>query len=204
MDLLPSLLIFAFIAAITPGPNNIMIMASGVNFGVRRSLPHLLGISLGFLAMMIALGFGAGFMFERYPQLHDVIKIVGILYLGYLAWKIATSAASFSNKGKAGPFTFMQAALFQWVNPKAWVMGTTALATFTTAGADINLQITVIIAVFFMMTWPSVSIWLLFGAALQRVLSKPQHYKVFNISMAILLIVIMYPVIMDLISRYRF
>ena len=202
MDFLPSFIIFAFIASITPGPNNIMIMASGVNFGVRLSMPHFWGISVGFLLMMTTLGFGAGFMFERFPQLHEVIKVVGVLYLTYLAWKIASSAPNASNNGNAKPFSFVEAALFQWVNPKAWIMGTTALATFTTAGADINLQIAAIILVFFMLTWPSVGVWLLFGVGLQRVFSNPLHYRIFNVTMAVLLIASMYPVIVSLFDRY--
>ena len=165
-------------------------------------MPHFWGISIGFLVMMTTLGFGAGFMFERFPQLHEVIKVVGVLYLTYLAWKIASSAPNASNNGDVKPFTFVEAALFQWVNPKAWIMGTTALATFTTAGADINLQIAAIILVFFMLTWPSVGVWLLFGVGLQRVFSNSLHYRIFNVTMAVLLIASMYPVIVSLFDRY--
>jgi threonine/homoserine/homoserine lactone efflux protein len=202
MEFIAPVLVFALIAAITPGPNNIMIMSSGVNFGVRRSIPHLLGISFGFTGMMIAIGFGVGYLFIEYPYIHEVIKVFGILYLLFLAWRIATSTPNSSNKESARPISFIEAALFQWVNPKAWVMGTTALATFTTGGSDIEIQIALIIFIFFMTTWPSVSIWLFCGVALQSVLSHPRHYRIFNAIMGLMLAASIYPIVSELYADY--
>lgn len=202
MDFLPAFLLFAVSAAFTPGPNNIMIMASGMNFGIRASVPHLLGICFGFPTMVIALGLGAGYLFEQFPALHEIIKVLGICYLIYLAWRIATSTPGSMEGGRSKPLSFLEAALFQWVNPKAWIMGTSALATYTTVGADLTLQISIIVFVFFLMTWPSAGVWLLFGAGLQKVMANPRHQRAFNICMAVLLLASMYSIVLDLISRY--
>ena len=201
MENLPSFLLFAFTAAITPGPNNIMIMASGLNFGLRASLPHLLGISLGVPAMLLMVGIGAGYLFERYPLLHEIIKIAGVLYLLYLAWLIARSAPS-SSEQRSAPLTFFQAALFQWVNPKTWIMGTSAIAAYTSVGTDMALQVAIICLVFFLMALPSAGTWLVFGRALQRLLRRPHHRNVFNIVMAILLVASVVPVVDELIERH--
>lgn len=200
LNSLSPLILFALVAAFTPGPNNIMIMASGLNHGPRSSMPHYFGICLGFPAMFFAVGFGLGFFFEAYPPLHLVIKIVGTLYLLYLAWLIATSQPTQPNEQKRPPLTFVQAALFQWVNPKAWVMGTSAIAAFTTVGADMDLQILTVWLVFTCCTAPAVAVWMLGGVALQRVLHQPRRVRVFNISMAVLLLASVWPTIVELLS----
>ena len=202
MDFLPALVLFVVTAAFTPGPNNIMIMASGLNFGFSRSLPHLFGICLGFPVLVIAIGFGAGYVFERYPLVHEMIKLVGVSYLLYLAWRIATAAPTSLKGGRSRPLSFFEAALFQWVNPKAWIMATSAIATYTTVGADLVAQISVIVLVFFLMTWPAAGAWLLCGAALQRILGNPRHQMTFNITMSLLLIVSMHKVIIEMAVRY--
>ncbi len=202
MESLPSLLVFAVIAAFTPGPNNIMIMTSGLNFGVRASMPHFLGICLGFPTMFLAIGFGLGFLFEKFSVLHAVIQVFGVLYLLYLSWLIANSGPAESDARQAKPFTFIQAALFQWINPKAWVTGTSAIAAFTTIGVNLNLQILIIGVVLFCVAFPSAGVWMLFGTALQRVLSRPVHLRVFNVSMALLLAGSVMPVIIDLLEKY--
>ncbi|MCP4492040.1 MAG: LysE family translocator [Gammaproteobacteria bacterium] len=140
MELILSITAFAFTATITPGPNNIMIMASGVNFGVLRSLPHLLGICFGFAVMVVLMGLGFGVVFQEFPILHEVIKIVGILYLLYLAWRIAKAGNQSDEKTRSKPFNFIQSALFQWLNPKAWIMGSSAIVTCTRADEDIFQQ----------------------------------------------------------------
>ncbi len=202
MEVLPALLLFTASASFTPGPNNIMILSSGLNFGVRRSLPHLCGVCVGLAVMLIAVGSGVGYLFSKYQYIHEAIKIIGVCYLSYLAWKIATSAPSQQADTLAEPLTFMQAALFQWVNPKALVMGTSAIATFTTVGSDLVPQIALIVLVFFIMAWPAVASWLMFGASLQRVLGNPNHQRRFNIAMALILMASMYQVIVELALRY--
>ena len=200
MEFLPSLLLFVVSAAFTPGPNNLLIMSSGLNFGVRRSVPHLLGICFGFPAMVIVIGFGAGVLFERFPIIHHVIKVLGVLYLSYLAWRIATAETGSSTSERTKPFTFIEAALFQWVNPKAWIMATSAVATFTTVGSELHFQIALIVLVFFSMTWPSAGVWLLFGASLKKILNSPRQQRVFNISMALLLLASMSGIVFELIE----
>ena len=204
MEILPALILFVIPAAFTPGPNNLLIMSSGLNFGVRRSMPHLFGICFGFPAMVIAIGLGTGLLFERFPIIHEVIKVASVLYLCYFAWRIAAAEPNSNQNSRSKPFTFLEAALFQWVNPKAWVMATSAIATFTTVGADLNLQITAIVAVFFVVTWPSCGVWLMFGVGLQRILSSARHQRIFNVSMAMLLIVSMTGVIRELLVSYIF
>lgn len=120
--LLGPLALFALVSSITPGPNNIMLASSGLTFGFRRTIPHMLGVNLGFTLMLVLVGLGLGTMFQQLPWLYTVLKYAGAMYLLYLAWKIAMSGPLESGAQRGRPFTFMQAALFQWVNPKAWVM----------------------------------------------------------------------------------
>ena len=131
-ELLLAFILFAFVTSVTPGPNNMMLLASGVNFGIRRSLPHMLGISLGFMLLVAAVGLGLGQLFEQFPPLYTVLRYGGAAYLLYLAWKIAGSGAPDADgKATGKPFTFLQAAAFQWVNPKAWIMAIGAITTYT-------------------------------------------------------------------------
>ena len=202
MDGLSSLLLFAIIAAFTPGPNNIMIMTSGLNFGPKASMPHFIGICLGFPSMFLAIGFGLGFIFERFTLVHSFIQVLGVLYLLYLSWLIAISGKASAQDGQAKPLTFTQAALFQWINPKAWVTGTSAIAAFTVMEANLTAQILIIGLVLFLVAIPSAAVWMLFGASLQRVLSNPVQLRVFNVSMALLLAGSVMPVVVDLFQKY--
>lgn len=202
MELLPAFILFAAIAAFTPGPNNIMIMSSGLNFGIRASIPHLFGIAFGVPVMFSAVGFGAVVLFERFPYLHLGIKLIGLSYLIYLAYRIAMSAPGAMESGRSKPLSFLEAALFQWVNPKAWMMGTSAIAGYTKVGADLTTQIVLIVLVFFLMTWPAAGAWLVFGAGLKRLLANVLHQRVFNWAMAILLILSMRGVISELFESY--
>jgi len=179
-----------------------MMMSSGLNHGLRASIPHLLGICFGVPTMILGVGLGLGYVFERFPYVHQVIQVIGIVYLIYLAWLIANAAPGKMSAERTKPLSFMQAALFQWVNPKAWIMGTSAIAAYTTVGSDINLQIVIIAGFFFLVTFPSVAVWLVFGAALKKVLSDPRHLRLFNISMALLLIASVIPIVSDLIQKY--
>ncbi len=200
MELILSIAAFAFIATITPGPNNIMIMASGVNFGMLRSLPHLMGICFGFAVMVVLMGMGFGVVFHKIPVLYDVIKIVGVLYLLYLAWRIAFARNQGDAQAQGKPFTFIQSALFQWLNPKAWIMGSSAIAAYTSVEKDIFLQVLLIAFVFLLVAFPSTGSWLVFGRSMQRYLQNPVHQNVFNISMALLLVATVVPAIMELIA----
>lgn len=198
MDQLLPLLLFCFIATITPGPNNVMLLASGLNFGIRRTLPHLLGICIGFPLMVVLVGFGFGLVFNNYPWLHDLIKIVGTLYLLYLAWLIAHAAAGNDEPIQGRPITFMQSATFQWVNPKAWVMISGAVAAFTVPDANIYLQVLIIALCFMLVAFPCAGIWAVFGSSLQQILQTPSWRRVFNYLMALLLVLSLLPVIQSL------
>jgi threonine/homoserine/homoserine lactone efflux protein len=197
IELLISIFLFAITAAITPGPNNVMLMSSGVNFGIRRSLPLFLGVVIGFPVMVVAIGLGFELVFRAWPGLHDVITVVGVLYLLYLAWRIARSDKPEQEKGAGRPITFIQSALFQWVNPKAWVMATGALAAFTTNAEGFTFQVLVIAAVFMASAIPSAAVWLVFGYALQKLLADPRWLHRFNISMALLLVLSIVPVVIN-------
>ncbi len=202
MELLTALITFAIISTITPGPNNIMIMTSGMNFGIRRSFPHYLGICIGFPGMIVMVGLGLGVIFELVPVLHDVIKIVGIVYLLYLAWLIANSASDSLEENQAKPISFFQAALFQWVNPKAWIMATGAVAAYTSASGDILVQVLVIALVFFLASFPCVGSWFFFGITLKRILKTPERQRFFNRVMSALLVCSILPASYEIFVRY--
>jgi threonine/homoserine/homoserine lactone efflux protein len=198
MSLIPAIALFALSTSITPGPNNAMIMASGLNHGIRKSLPHFAGINLGFFLMVICIGFGLGTVFESAPQLHEIIKIAGVLYLIYLAWRIAMTPTTNLDREIAQPLTSLQAALFQWVNPKAWVMISGAVATFTSQSSSIYGQVLLIAGIFITVGTPSCLLWLLGGVGLKRILTSPKQVRVFNVTMALLLVASMVPVVHQL------
>jgi len=204
MELYIAILVFAISTTITPGPNNIMIMSSGLNFGLKRSLPHLMGICLGFPLMVAGVGLGFGAIFERFPVIHEVIKVLGVLYLIYLAYLVATSAPKSldNNTSETKPLTFIQAALFQWINPKAWVMATGAVAAYTTQDASIMLQVMFISLAFLIAGVPCVGMWLVCGTWLKRFLKEVKYQRLFNLTMALLLIVSILPVIGELKASY--
>ena len=134
LNLLSAFVLFAFVSSITPGPNNTMLLASGVNFGVRRTIPHALGVSIGFMVMVLGVGLGLGEVFKVYPLAYTVLRYAGAAYLLYLAWKIANSGPmSATDPQSRKPLGFWGAAAFQWVNPKAWVMAVGAITTYTPA-----------------------------------------------------------------------
>lgn len=193
LPLLPALLLFAVVSSGTPGPNNLMLMTSGVNFGVRRTLPHFWGVDLGFAVMTLLVGLGLSEVFARVPALLVALKWIGAAYLLWLAWKIARSGPLKNGVVRARPLTFLQAAAFQWVNPKAWIMAVTACATYTDPNRY-TLGVLVITAVFGLVTLPAIAAWVGFGAALQSWLSHPRNLAIFNYTMAALLIASLYPV----------
>jgi len=196
MELVFAIALFAFSAGITPGPNNIMLMTSGVNFGIKRSIPHLLGISLGFPTMILAVGLGLSAIFQAYPFIHIVIKVIGISYLLYLSWLIANSSSKIEGKQVSQPFSFWQAAAFQWVNPKGWIMAVGAIATFTSVQQEINSQVVTIASVFLCVAFPCAVVWLGFGVALKRLLKNERQQRIFNITMALLLVASIIPMML--------
>jgi len=194
IDLLLALAGFALVSSITPGPNNLMLLASGANFGLRRTVPHMLGISLGHAFMVLLLGLGLGQIFVTWPVTHVVLKVLSVAYMLWLAWKIAHAAAPRPGQAGGRPFSFLQAAAFQWVNPKAWVMGVTAVTAYATPGAGVWGAVLVAV-VFCAMNFPSVSIWAWMGTQVARLLHSPARLRVFNWSMAALLIASLVPVL---------
>ncbi|MGF6256682.1 LysE family translocator [Ensifer sp. LBL] len=193
-DTLLALFLFAFTTSITPGPNNMMLFASGVNFGFVRTIPHMLGIGAGFFLLLIAVGFGLGALLHSVPAVYTALKFAGGAYLVWIAWKIGTSRSLSEGKASAQPMTFIGAAAFQWVNPKAWVMAVSAMATYTSSDSYL-FSVLVVGLVFALVNVPSVSTWAGFGSALRQWLSEPSRLKWFNITMAVLLVISLWPML---------
>lgn len=191
-----ALAIFAFVTSITPGPNNMMLLTSGVNFGFRRTVPHALGVALGFTLMVAVVGIGLAGIFARFPILLIGMKWLGAAYMVFLAVKLARAAPLKEGAAGGRPLTFLQAAAFQWINPKAWVMALTAVATYTLPDSYV-LSVLIVALVFGVVNLPSVSSWVLFGTALRRALSDPRIMRLFNWTMAALLIASLYPALRD-------
>jgi threonine/homoserine/homoserine lactone efflux protein len=179
--------LFAIAGSLTPGPNNVMLTASGASFGFRRTLPHILGICIGFPLMVAAIGIGLGRMFEEVPVVHSILRIAGSAYLLWLAWRIASAGAVEPGDAGARPLSFLEAAAFQWINPKAWIMATGAISTFTLAGEAMLPQILTIAAVFTVISVPSATVWTLLGIGIARLLKSPLGLRLFNVGMGALL-----------------
>lgn len=195
-QLVTALAAFAFVTLITPGPNNLMLMASGMNYGWRRTLPHLLGIGLGFPAMIVLVGLGLAQVFEIIPYSYLALKVIGAAYLLYLAWKIATAVPFSGDReiSKSKPFTFIQAALFQWVNPKAWAMAVTAVSVYAPPSQPLY-SIMIVALVFTAIGVLTLNSWTLLGQAMRRFLSDPDKLRLFNITCASLLVASLYPML---------
>lgn len=194
-DIFAALVAFAFVSSVTPGPNNFMLLASGVNFGFRRTVPHMFGIAGGFASLLLAVGFGLGALLAAFPALHLVLKVAGGAYLLYLAWRTAMSRSLDTKEGRDGrPMTFLEAAAFQWVNPKAWMMAVTAMAIYTSPQAPV-LSVLLVALAFTLVNFPSVSIWAGFGTAMRGFLADPVRLKWFNIAMGLLLAASLWPML---------
>jgi len=193
LDAFAALALFAFVSSATPGPNNLMLMASGANFGFRRTVPHMLGISVGFLVLMLGAGIGLVQIFDRFPVVYTLLLVASVAYLLWLAWKIANAAPAQAQAAKGNPMTFLQAAAFQWVNPKAWTMALTAITVHVADGGTAMLALAAL--VFALVNLPSVSMWTVMGQQMARFLTNPMRLRMFNWSMAALLVVSLYPVL---------
>ena len=181
---------FAVAMSATPGPNNAMVAASGASFGFRRTVPHMLGVAVGFPLMLVAVALGAGEALRTWPWLHAALKWVGAAFLLWLAWHIARirpEAAAVGRAERSRPLTFLRAALFQWVNPKAWVIAASAVVTYTTTGA-VLAQTAALAALFLVVTLPTVALWTGVGVGAARVLRSPRALRRFNLAMAALLV----------------
>ena len=196
-SLLIAFFVFAAVMAFTPGPNNIMVLSSGLTHGLRRTLPHVAGIGIGVGFMVAAVGLGFGAIFIAYPVLQTILKYAGTAYLIYLAAVIAISAPSAPGKANArGPMTFWGAAMFQWVNVKGWVMAIGCITAYA-AIAGFPWNIAIQSAVMLILGALSSLAWALAGSWLQPLLNSPRAVRAFNIVMALLLLVSLYPVFMD-------
>lgn len=192
---LPALVLFAFASSITPGPNNIMLLASGANFGLRRTLPHMMGISLGHAFMVALVGLGLLNLFELVPAIRAVILAVCVVYLLFLAWKIAHAAPPPEAPANARPLSFLQAAAFQWVNPKAWYMAIYAQTNFAPDTVGTLAGALLVALVFSATNFPSVTVWAWGGVQVRRLLSTRGRLRAFNTTMAAFLLASLYPIL---------
>lgn len=190
---LPAGMLFALVTTITPGPNNTMLLASGVNFGFRRTVPHILGISSGVVLLMLSVGFGLGELFRRVPGFYTALEAASVAYLLYLAWKIGTAGDVKVRNGDHRPMRFHEAVAFQWVNPKAWMMVLTA-ATTIRMSADFGENTVLMATLFYVIGLPCISLWAAFGIGVRRLLSNPLRLRAFNVAMALALVGSMYPI----------
>lgn len=184
-ELLLGLAAFALATSITPGPNNMMLMASGANFGLRRTLPHLLGVALGFVFMLVLVGAGIGELLQASPLLGEGLRWASLAFLCWLAWRLARSGDPAAASEGARPLTFGQAAAFQWVNPKAWAMALTAVGAYAPAADPVGLLLVAL--VFGLVNLPSTGLWAVLGLRVRELLTAPGRLRAFNVSMAALL-----------------
>lgn len=193
LSLLLSAALFSFVTSVTPGPNNTFLLASGVNFGLKKSLPYLMGIMAGLCGMMLAIGLGLGVVFTTFPVVYQVLKYIGFAYIVYLAYLIVVSTSK-SDSAEAKYIGFWRSTSFQFVNPKAWIVLASYMATFVPVEAGLAVSIA-ICAVFLIATFPGALIWAVSGQLLRSWLSDPRRRRIFNITSAILLVLSMIPVL---------
>ncbi len=185
---LGALIIFAFVSSVTPGPNNIMLWGSGMNFGFPRTLPHLAGINIGFASLILVTNLGLGTIFLRFPSISLALRIIGSAYLLYLAFKVATAGRVVEGQTASTPMTFAQAAAFQYVNPKAWIMAATAASAFLPESQPLLIGAIYITAVFSVVNIPCISTWALAGSGIGRLLTNDRRRQVVNAVLGLLLI----------------
>lgn len=194
-ETLLALVSFACVMAFTPGPNNIMLTASGANFGFARTIPHMLGVEIGFIVVLAACGAGLGAVLTAFPAVQTVLKVAGALYLLWLAWKIANAGAASGGQASVGkPLTFLQAAAFQWVNPKGIVAALGAIAVFVRPGHALG-DLAILLGVFALSTCGAITTWSSFGVVLSSLLRDARRARVFNAVMALLLVASIVPMV---------
>jgi threonine/homoserine/homoserine lactone efflux protein len=193
-ELLGPLVLFAAAMCLTPGPNVVMVTASSANFGFRRTVPQMLGVTLGFGAMIMVAGLGLAGLFHAEPRLHTLLKYAGACYLLYLAWRIARAEPASGDRTRARPIGFAAAMLFTWMNPKGWVTALGALAAYTSVEAEMLPQTAVIALVLAAWCLVSLALWAGFGVAIARFLATPRARLAFNAAMAALLVLSLIPV----------
>jgi len=195
-DVLYALILFCFVSGVTPGPNNMMLMSSGVNFGFRRTLPHLLGVVLGFSLMVALIGLGLDAIFTRLPQLLPIMRWAGAAYMLWLAWRIANSGPVRDGEAQGRPLGFFGAAAFQWINPKAWAIAISALTAYAVSD-DYAISVAAVALAYLSIGIPSSGAWVLFGTAMRKALSDPRRVPPFNLTMAALLVASIVPVLFE-------
>jgi threonine/homoserine/homoserine lactone efflux protein len=192
-------LLFSLVMGFTPGPNNVMLAASGARFGIGRTLPHLAGVMIGFPVMLLLAGLGLASILLASPRLQLVMKIVSCAYLLWLAFQIARSASVKGGSGGGKPLTFLQAAAFQWINPKAWLMVVSAISAYTAGrGLQLYLQVAILAVICVVVTFLSTLTWAAFGVAIGRWLRAPLALRLFNLSMALLLVGSTLPILLEI------
>jgi threonine/homoserine/homoserine lactone efflux protein len=189
---------FAIAASATPGPNNVMVMAEGATYGFRATIPHVLGIAIGFGLMVLIVGTGLAGPLATYKPLHDILRWIGIAWMVVLAWKIAKSSGPDTDEKTAKPpMGFIGACGFQWINPKAWVGAVATAATYTTNDGNLFAQVGVLALIFTMVCIPCAGGWAALGAGAGRILATPGRLKVFNVTMAVLLLLSVIPMLRE-------
>jgi threonine/homoserine/homoserine lactone efflux protein len=199
-ELLLALTSYAIVMSITPGPNNLMLLTSGVNFGFQRTIPHMLGILCGYVVLLLLVGLGIGQLLRANPEIYRALKYASLAYMAWLAWRIAQSGPiSPTGSGAEGkPLSFLEAALFQWLNPKGWAAALTATTAFTLPDNFLP-SVLIVVAVFAVVNVPSATTWTAFGIALRGALQEPRQIRVFNILMALLLMASIVPIAWELV-----
>jgi threonine/homoserine/homoserine lactone efflux protein len=195
METLVPYILYCIAMSGTPGPNNVMVMASGVNYGYRRSLPHIFGINVGFSLMLAVMALGLGAVFVAEPRLQMALKVVGVAYMLWLAWKIATASGIAEGKAGGRPMTFLEGAAFQWVNVKAWFMVVGAISVYAPPGFSPLQKALYLGGVMLIAGSPPTHIWTLFGVGIRRFLQNPKALRAFNITMAVLLVFSLIPML---------
>ena len=196
IDVLYALVLFCFVSGVTPGPNNMMLMSSGVNYGFRRTLPHLLGVVIGFSLMVALIGLGLDAIFARFPALLPMMRYLGAAYMLWLAWKIAVSGPVKEGASEGRPLGVLGAAAVQWINPKAWVIAIGALTAYAVS-ANYTISVAFVALTYLLVGLPSSGAWVMFGSAMRKLLSDPKRVRPFNWTMAALLVASVGPVLWE-------
>ena len=197
LTMLLSITSFTLAGVMTPGPNNIMLLSSGLTYGYKNTIPHILGVMLGFPLMVIFVGLGIGAVFEVFPMLFTILKVIGVSYLFWMAWQIANSNGDIKTSKNNKPFSFLQAATFQWVNPKAWVMAITSTLSFITNPEHGFVQVCIIAFIYMLSGFVSTNSWTLGGVYLKKLIKNALHVRIFNVTMAVLIVASVLPVIFE-------